>query len=171
MEPAPGQAERLAAFYTLSYLNVARCCGASVPAQSEEIEGRWLRDLAKMRDSFSEPALHTLAFAACAARIPAIVPTLVGAKQGLPKFTSGETFGFNVPAFALALAAAIDEGAGYVDVEMAWLDFVHRFPIKLDTDMLDWPALLWAARAVYATIGGIPVSEVGDELHRLVTGA
>lgn len=43
--------------------------------------------------------------------------------------------------------------------------------VKYEARMLNWPALLWAARAVYATIGGLPVAEVGDELHRLVTDA
>lgn len=37
--------------------------------------------------------------------------------------------------------------------------------------MLGWPALVWAARAVYATIGKVPEAEVALELHRLVTGA
>lgn len=168
--PVPGRKQLLAAYWTLSYLNAARCAAAAVPDAATDAERDWLPVLASMGDEFSELERHTLALAACACGHVAIVTSIVDARA-LPAFTPSETFGFNVQGFALYLAAAIEQRASYEDIEMAWLDFVHCFPIKLDTETLDWPALLWAARAVYSTIGGIPVAEVGDELHTLVTGA
>lgn len=167
--PQTRKEHRLDAFWTLSYLNAARCTGTGVPPDSATAEATWLPSLAAMRAQFSTAERHTLAFAASACGLTSLVATVLDAAPAA--FVPGDTHGFNVQGFALALAAAIDANADYPDIELAWLDFVHRFPIKLDTDMLDWPALLWAARAVYATIGGIPVAEVGDELHRLVTGA
>ena len=168
--PAPATKQCLDALWALSYLNAAHCAASEMPPAAAGAESAWLPTLAAARDQFSEPEQHTLALAACACALPALVPALVGARA-LPPFEPGLTFGFNVQGFALYLASAVGASAEYDDVEMAWLEFVHNFPIKLDTDMLDWPALLWAARAVYATIGGIPVAEVGDELHKLITGA
>lgn len=168
--PAPTPQRSLDAFWTLSYLNSAQCAGTSVPSTASDAEAAWLPGLAALRDRFSEPEQHTLALAASACRQATLVPDILGV-PALPAFSAYETFGFNVQAFAMYLAAAVQVSASYEDVEPAWFDFVHRFPFKLDTEMLDWPALLWAARTVYATIAGLPVGEVGDEIHKLVIGA
>jgi hypothetical protein len=119
----------------------------------------------------NERERHTLALAANAASLPRLVPAFTGTRTLPQSFVPGQMHGFNVPAFAVYLATAIEREASYQDVEPAWLDFVHRFPYKLDTGMLSWPALMWAARAVYATIGKLPEEEVALELHRLVIGA
>ena len=158
------------ALFTLYYLNAARCCGATVPDAARQAELRWIPQLVELRRPLEEADRHTLALGACAASLPAVVGTLADTR--VPRtFAAGQAFGFDVPGFAGYLAAATEHGASYQDVEPAWLDFVHRFPYKLDARTLDWPALLYAARAVYATIGGLPEAEVADELHRLVTGA
>jgi len=155
----------------LSYLNVVRCCGGRAPAEAEDAEQRWLDQLAREARELTEPERHTLALAACAAARPTLVPTFADLK-GLPdSFVPEQTFGFDVPGFAAYLASGIDRGATYQDVEPAWLDFVHRFPYKLDARSLDWPALLFAARAVYVLLGELPEGEVAEELHKLVTGA
>jgi len=112
-----------------------------------------------------------LAFAACAAARPTLMPRLADLPGLEAPFVPGRVFGFNVPGFAGDLASATEHGGTYQDIEPGWLDFVHSFPFKLDTRVLDWPALLFGARAVYATIGGLPEGEVALELHRLVTGA
>ena len=160
----------LPAIYTLSYLNVVRCCGGAVPAGAEEAEHRWLPQLADRVHDLREPDRHMLAFAACAAALPSLVPSFADLPVDDEPFVANRTFGFDVPGFAGYLASAIDRGAGYLDVEDAWLDFVHRFPYKLATRSLGWTALLYGARAVYATLGGLPEEDVVSELHRLVTG-
>jgi hypothetical protein len=160
-----------AAFFTLNTLNAARCIGASVPPEAVNAEQRWLPQMKPWADEAGEPEQHTLALAACAASLPALVPGFASLPALPARFVPAETQGFNVPAFAGYIAAAITQGGSYQDVEPAWLDFVHRFPFKLNTEMLSWPALMWAARAVYATIGELPENEVALELHRLVTGA
>ncbi|MCC7052831.1 MAG: hypothetical protein IT355_06150 [Gemmatimonadaceae bacterium] len=170
LRPLRGADTAFAAWWTLSVVNAAECLGADVPEPVATLAPEWLPVLATRLDEFPDRERHALALACAAAGLPQRVRSF--ADDGVnATFTPGATFGFNVPAFAAHLASAITARADYPDVEPAWLEFVHNFPIKLDTDMLDWPALLWAARAVYATIGGIPVAEVGDELHRLVTGA
>jgi hypothetical protein len=158
------------AVFTLSYGNVLRCCGAPFPPEEDEAEQKWLPLLAGRARELTEPERHTMAFAACAAARPTLVPAFVDLPGLEEPFVPHRVFGFNVPGFAGYLASAIEHGGSYQDVEPAWLDFVHRFPYKLDTRMLDFPALLFAARAVYATIGGLSESEVALELHRLVTG-
>jgi hypothetical protein len=160
----------LPALYTLSCLNVARCCGALLPAEANGVEETWLPQLAGRANDLTEPERHTLAFAACSTGFTRLVPRFADLPGFEEPFVPGRVFGFNVPGFAGYLASAIEHSGTYQDVEPAWLDFVHRFPYKLDTRMLDFPALLLAARAVYATIGGLPESEVALELHRLVTG-
>jgi hypothetical protein len=160
----------LSALYTLFYLNVVRCSGGSVSDAARDIEARWIPQLAELREAMSEEERFGLAFAACAASLTSVVGVVADTR--VPRsFSAGQSFEFNVGGFAGYLASAIDHNASYQDIEPAWLDFVHRFPYKLDTESLDWPALLYAARAVYATIGGLPEGEVADELHRLVTGA
>jgi hypothetical protein len=160
----------LGALTTLRYLNVARCCGAQIPAEARDVESLWIPQLADLRSAFGEYERHFLALAACAGSLTSVVGRIADTR--VPRtFVPGESFAFDVPAFIAYLAAAIDHHASYQDVDLAWLDFVHRFPYKLDTNVLDWPTLLYAARAVYATIGGLPEGEVADELHRLVTGA
>lgn|SRR5262245_5872332 len=161
----------LPALYTLSCLNVARSCGAALPAEANGAEERWLPQLADRARDLTEPERHTLALAACAAALTTLVPRFADLPGLEGPIVPGRVFGFNVPGFAGYLAAAVEHGGTYQDVEPAWLDFVHRFPYKLDTRMLDFPALLFAARAVCATIGGLPEGEVALELHRLVTGA
>lgn len=160
-----------AALFTLSTLNVARCVGTPVPREAADVEQQWLPQMKPWADKAGEPEQHTLALAACAASLPALVAGFASLPALPARFAPGETHGFNVPAFAGYIAAAIVHGGSYQDVEPAWLDFVHRFPFKLNTEMLSWPALMWAARAVYATIGELPENEVALELHRLVTGA
>ena len=66
-------------------------------------------------------------------------------------------------------ALMFDIGGG--SSELAWLDFVHQFPYKLAAETLNWPDLLWAARAVMTHFEGIEVGEVAAQLHRLVIGA
>ncbi|BAH40465.1 MAG TPA: hypothetical protein DGD08_04765 [Gemmatimonas aurantiaca] len=168
--PVPARQQCLDALWALSYLNAAQCAGSDAPTEQQAAEIAWLPTLVASLGQFSESEQQTIALAAAACRQVSLVPSVFGL-AALPTFTPGATFGFNVQGFALHIAAAIESRAPYEDVEMAWLDFVHGFPIKLDTGTLDWPALLWAARAVYATIGGIPVAEVGDELHALVANA
>jgi hypothetical protein len=160
----------LGALTTLRYLNIVRCCGAPVATEGRDAESRWIPQLTEARSALGEYERHSLALAACAASLTPVVG-LVANTRVPQTFVPGKSFGFDVPGFIGYLAAAIDHGASYQDVDLAWLDFVHRFPYKLDTNVLDWPTLLYAARAVYATIGGLPEGEVADELHRLVTGA
>ena len=159
------------AVFTLSYCNVVRCCGAPFPLEAEDAEQNWLPQLAERARELTEPERHSLALAACAAARPTLVPPFADLPETGEPFVPNKICGFNVPGFAGYLASAIERGGSYQDVEPAWLDFVHRFPYKLDTRMLDWPALLFAARAVYATLGDLPEGEVALELHRLVTGA
>src|SRR5205085_1632733 len=130
----------------------------------------WLAQLAERTRELTEPERHALALAACAAARPTLVPPLADLPNVDEPFVANRVFGFNVPAFAGYLATAIDRGGSYQEIEPAWLDFVHRFPYKLAARTLGWPALLWAARAVYATIGELPENEVAGELHRLVSG-
>ena len=161
----------LPAYFTLCFVNIARCCGAPCPPQAAGVELAWLPQLAQRAAQLNEVERHTLALATCAAGLAGLAGTFTQV-VGLPTgFTPGQTQGFDVPAFAGYIAAALQHGASYQDVEPAWLDFVHRFPYKLDTRMLGWPALLWAARAVYTAVGGLPEGEVAMELHRQVTGA
>lgn len=161
----------LAAYFTLNAMNVARCCGRAVPKAAVALEADWLEQLAKWTTQLPESDRHTAALAACAANRTKLVPTFAELRALDESFTAGQTFGFNVPAFAGYLAVAVDAGASYQDVELAWLDFVHRFPYKLEANTLSWPALLWAARAVYTTIGKLPENEVAAELHKLLTSA
>jgi hypothetical protein len=168
LKPRPTESQARSALWALSYLNAARCAGSVVPDDTTLAEAEWLGTLASSRTRFNEPEQHALALAACACGQPGLVTSILDAPPPEP-FVPGVSFGFNVPDFVRYLAAAIEAGHTYDAVEPAWLDFVQRFPIKLDAQMLDWPALLWAARAVYATLGGRPVVGVGDELHRLVT--
>lgn len=170
LSPDVPDAGRLAAAYTLAYLNVARCCGVPIGSESSSLEHRWLPQLAALRAKFTEEERHTLAIAAAAAGLPHVAVELADLRR-LEPFSPDEDHGFDVPGFAGYLASAVDASASYGDVENAWLDFVHRFPYKLDTGMLKWPALLWAARAVYATIGKLPDDEVATELHSLVAGS
>jgi hypothetical protein len=170
LSPAVTEAGRVAAAYTLEYLNAARCCGAPVGAHSATAEQAWLPDLAALRSKLTEPERHTLAIAAAAAGLPDEAAQFAGLGRR-KEFSPNVTHAFDVPAFAVYIATAVEAGASYQDVEPAWLDFVHRFPYKLDTGMLKWPSLLWAARAVYAAIGKLDDDEVATELHRLVTGA
>jgi hypothetical protein len=159
----------LAAYFTLNTMNVARCCGCAVPKNAAALEADWLEQLTEWTKQLPEPDRHTAALAACAANKTKLVPTFAELPALDKSFTAGQTFAFNVPAFAGYLAVAIDTSASYQDVELAWLDFVHRFPYKLEASTLDWPALLWAARAVYTTIGKLPEDEVAAELHKLLT--
>jgi hypothetical protein len=160
----------LAALTTLRYLNVARCCGTPITTEAGAAELHWIPQLADLRGTLGEYERHSVALAACAASLTSLVGPVADTR--VPRtFVAGQSFGFDVAGFTAYLASAIDHGASYQDVDLAWLDFVHRFPYKLDTNVLDWPSLLYAARAVYATIGGLPEGEVADELHRLVTGA
>lgn len=161
----------LPGLYTISTLNVARCCGIRVPPEADELEQRSVQQLADNASLLNERERHTAALAACAAARPSLVPALAELPALDETFAPGKIFGFNVSGFCGYLATAIDRGGTYENVELAWLDFVHRFPYKLDTTMLGWPALMWAARAVYRTIGDLPESEVTAELHKLVTGA
>lgn len=170
LSPAPRESGRLAAIYTLAYLNAARCCGVSVGRESESAERLWLPQLAGFRAKLTEEECHTLAIASAAAGLAQAAIDLAGLPR-VDAFAPGVTHAFNVPAFAGYVASAVESGASYDDVEPAWLDFVHRFPYKLATGMLKWPALLWAARAVYATIGRLADDEVATEVHRLVSGA
>ena len=169
---APIDDDRLTpVLHTLSYLNVARCCGVSLPGDVEDAEQDWIGGLAEQANALTEPQRHTMALAACALARPSLVPGFADLPALPEPFTPHETFAFNVPGFAGYLAAAVDRGGTYADVEPAWLDFVHHFPIKLDTRTLKWPALLWAARAVYGLLAGIPDGEIADEVHKLVAGA
>jgi hypothetical protein len=161
----------LAAYFTLSYMNAARCCGGVVPEDAADVELVWIEQLAARSRDLPERDRHTAALAACAAGRGDLVPTFADLKALDQSFEPGKTFGFNVPAFAGYLGTAVERGASYQDVELAWLDFVHRFPYKLEANTLSWPALLWAARAVYATLGGLPENEVAAELHKLLTNA
>jgi hypothetical protein len=158
----------LPAIFLLSFLNAARCCGYA-PAEARDLEPRWLRELAARVSELAEHERHTLALAALAARLPRLVPTFAPDRTTDTGFTPHRTFGFSVPGFAHYLAAALERGASYLDVEPAWLDFVHRFPYKLGAGTLDWPDLLWAARAVLTHFEGVPEGEVAARLHRLVT--
>jgi hypothetical protein len=159
------------ALYTLNVLNVARCVGATMTRIPVNPEQRWLPQLAELTSNMNERERHTLALASCAAALTTLVPPFADLPITGQPFVPQQTFGFNVTGFCGYLASAIEHGETYQNVEPAWLDFVHRFPFKLDTGMLGWPALLWAARAVYATLGDLPEDEVALELHHLVTGA
>jgi hypothetical protein len=170
LAPVPTEGARLGAYYTLNYLNAARCCGASVGGAGVDAERAWLPRLAAYRAKLTERERHTLAIAAAAAGLPDEAAQFAGLGRR-KEFSPNVTHAFDVPAFAVYIATAVEAGASYQDVEPAWLDFVHRFPYKLDTGMLKWPSLLWAARAVYAAIGKLDDDEVATELHRLVTGA
>ena len=155
------------ALYTLSYLNVARCCGAPVSERARDIEREWLPLLAERARDLTDRERHTLSLAACAAPDVTLVTAFVGGS--LPAtFVPGESFGFDVPSFARYLASAIDRGGEYLDVEPAWHDFVHRFPYKLDTRMLDWADLMWAGRVVLGTIGDLGEDWIAREIHETV---
>ena len=160
----------LPSIFALSYLNVVRCCGGPVPPGADEAEQGWLPQLAERVREVREPDRHMLALASCAASLPSLVPTFAELPDTDERFVADRTFGFNVPGFAGYLASAIDQGGSYQDIEAAWLEFVHSFPYKLAARTLGWPALLYAARGVYATLGELPENEVAMELHRLVAG-
>jgi hypothetical protein len=159
----------LPALNILSFMNTARCCGVTLPGEATGIENAWIPQLATQTRNMTERERNTLALAAGAASQAQWVPAFVGGSSHADRFVPNEVHGFNVSGYCGYVALAVAQSRSYTDVEPAWLDFVHRFPIKLDTTMLGWPALVWAARAVYATIGKIPESEVVLELHRLVT--
>jgi hypothetical protein len=159
---------RLTALHILSYLSVARCCGSALPDAADGAEPSWLPQLTTHARALRDRHRHTLALAACAAGLPHLVPAFTGGADLPGSLDPGATFGFDVPGFARHLAVALVRGEPYADVEPAWLDFVHRFPYKLAAETLDWSDLMWAARAVMATIGDIPEGEVAAELHALV---
>jgi hypothetical protein len=170
VQPPRRESQRLAAYWTLSQLNAAECIGESVETSTASLAAEWMPSLASKANAFVAEERHTLALMACA--IGPVSEVRRFATDGTRRaFAADRTFGLNVPAFAGYLADAITAQAPYEAIERAWLEFVHNFPVKYEARMLNWPALLWAARAVYATIGGLPVAEVGDELHRLVTDA
>jgi hypothetical protein len=109
--------------------------------------------------------------AACAAGRIDFVPELAGLPALDRDFEAQRVFGLDVSGFTGYLAVAVDRAASYKDIEVAWLDFLHRFPVKLESNELGWPSLLWAARAVYSTLGGLDEREVASELHRLLSTA
>jgi hypothetical protein len=65
------------------------------------------------------------------------------------------------------LAAAV---LGEDTIEAEWREWLASAPKWLSSGMLEWQDLLWAARAVYARIGGEPVERVLPALRRATRG-
>jgi hypothetical protein len=65
------------------------------------------------------------------------------------------------------LASAVLEGGAIDD---AWRSWLHAAPEWLSSELLGWQDLLWAARTVYARIGGEPVDRVLPALRRATLG-
>lgn len=101
----------LPAAYTLSLLNVARCCGVALPEEAGEVEDKWLPQLAERATDMTERERHTLALAAAAARLPALVSAFTNTRALPERLVPGEVHGFNVPGFAVYIATAIEREA------------------------------------------------------------
>ncbi|HZH03422.1 MAG TPA: hypothetical protein VEY30_06530, partial [Myxococcaceae bacterium] len=132
----------------LGYLNAADCCGVlSKPLGGANAKG-WLEAVAKRAGEMEERDVHAAAFAALGSGLPALVARLLRIK--LPsRFEPGERFGFNSVGFLEYVATAQQKGAGARDLVPAFEDLVASFPRKLGAGTLNWPDLMWAARAYY----------------------
>jgi hypothetical protein len=76
--------------------------------------------------------------------------------------------GANPGSLVEILAAALKSHGGSKDVEPAWEAFLHGFPVALQDEKAEWRHLLLAARIVFGTLGGMPVGQVAEALHRRI---
>jgi hypothetical protein len=161
------QVEAVAA---LEFIEVARACGATVPAEAVRFENEAVTALSRLGNELFDKEREVMAFAALAIgaidRLPAFL-------NGRPptRFEPGRRFQLDVEQFLWYLAAAQKARAAPADVEPAWLDFIRNFPRKLGTRALDFTHVMIAARAYYAMIEGRPVERVAASVHALITGA
>jgi hypothetical protein len=153
----------------LSYLNTARCCGESLPAEAVENEGHWFARIASKPADLDESVRQTLAFAALALGETSFVPGLIDSGPLAKRFVPGKSFQSNTQGFIRYLALAIDKKAKAEDIAPAWNDFVTHFPMKLSAETLTWPDLLWCARAVGVHFEGRPVETAAEAVHEMVT--
>lgn len=149
------------------YANALRCCDTAVPAS--DIDAEWLPRIADKASALPEATVRALAFLAIAMALPPLVPKLAGSRDVPKTFKPGLTFDFNVPGFAMYLAAASPRNSTAADIEPAWTHFLKAFPRLLGSDVMDWTGLLAAARAVYTRFHGVEIGAVAQRLHERVT--
>jgi hypothetical protein len=159
---------RVAAIGLLSYLNVARCCGGTVPADAATVEPEWLQVLAEHKRKLTENEKVTLAFAALAAKTISLVPDFIAGGRLPKRFVPGEVFQFNRQGFVRYLAVAIERQAAAQEIEPAWRDFVQSFPRLYAAKMIQFVDLMWCARAVMVHFERRPVETVADALHQMI---
>lgn len=152
----------------LSFLNVTRCCGVSVPPEAVTAETQWLEQLAPFIRKLSEEERSELALAALAANELALVPTFISGGPLREKFQPGQAFEFNEQGFVRYLAIAIEQGASAADIEPAWRDFVRSFPYKYAAGTLKFAHLMWCARTVMVHFEQQPVETVAGALHEFI---
>jgi hypothetical protein len=160
---------QVAAIGLLSYLNVARCCGETVPADAATMEAEWLQVLAEHKRRLNENEKVTLAFAALAAKTISLVPDFIGGGRLPKRFAPGEVFQFNRQGFVRYLAVAIEREASAQEVEPAWRSFVQSFPRLYAARMIQFADLMWCARAVMAHFEKRPVETVAQAFHQMIT--
>jgi hypothetical protein len=74
----------------------------------------------------------------------------------------------NPVALVRALADALDSGKASVEVESAFDEFVRAFPSGLEADTAEWRQLMLGALLVLGKLGGNPLTEVAELVHRRV---
>ena len=150
----------------LNYVNVARCCGATVDF-SDQTMVEWLGELLPHQEAFTEFECETLALASLACHQPNWVLSYLNG-EAERDFTPGRVFGPNVYGMILYLLVAEQHKAVTSDVEPAWNDFLLAFPRKLEAKTLEWPDLAWAARVYYCDFLGVDTPKVLTRLHEQV---
>jgi hypothetical protein len=161
--PKPDASDYLPALHLLSFSAIAECAGAKVDVGPFKPK-RWLDALPGVPELPEERKI-TVALLALGAGEPRIAEMLSRKPE---RFAPGRTVGADPVALVRYLAAAMQAKAGLDAVEPAWDAFVRGFPAASLAGKTEWRHLLLAARVVLAKIGGTPVDEVADALHRRI---
>ena len=73
-----------------------------------------------------------------------------------------------VVSLVVTLASALESRAGANEVGPIWDAYLRGFPQALEASSAEWQHLLLAARIVMGKLGGTPVGEVAETLHRRI---
>lgn len=184
MDPEPGEDDAPYTVTMLSMVNALRCCGApgaegetwirapgspAVADADDDRERRWLAAAARTTGRASgRQGRGQVALAAAGAGLPDAA--LAAADDEVRPYHPEAAYGCDLASLAAHLAGAQQAGAGIEGVRSAWDSFLRDFPAELEAETVQWLDLLWAARAVYAALGGEPVGEVGAALRREILG-
>lgn len=146
--------------------NALECVGIALQPESWVTMRSWLPRVEVNRNELVAVYWWTAAFAALALDEPLRyrkAAALISEPDN--PFQPGAKFQFHLQGLLRHLGAALEAGAAFEDVRVAWEGFLLCYDYMADAASVDEGTLLWIARIVFHRIGGRPLGEVAQALH------